>query len=164
MKINKYCLRRKTWVTADTHFNHKGTKMEGPYATKNFIAKWNKKVSKHDIVIHMGDVIFSRRSELLGIMKQLNGRKILVRGNHDEQKPGWYIGKGFDLCVDQMTCNNVLFTHKPQPWWKLWWKGLINIHGHLHRHKGSHHYGGGTSRHKLVPQRDILTLTDILNS
>jgi calcineurin-like phosphoesterase family protein len=50
----------------------------------NLISNWNKKVKKEDTVYILGDVIFSNSvSETKKILTSLNGKKILVYGNHD---------------------------------------------------------------------------------
>lgn len=50
------------------------------------INKWNATVQEKDLVIHLGDFALHKESDQVGeICKQLKGRKILVRGNHDRK-------------------------------------------------------------------------------
>jgi len=49
------------------------------------ISNWNNKVSKDDTVYVLGDAFFYDLDAQRKIMKQLNGRKILINGNHDKQ-------------------------------------------------------------------------------
>lgn len=51
---------------------------------KLFRERWNKVVKKQDTVIDLGDVIFNNAKNLKSYMNELNGKKILVRGNHDK--------------------------------------------------------------------------------
>ena len=90
-----------TFFTSDTHFFHKNVipYCERPYAgveemNAALVDNWNALVNKDDLVWHLGDVGFAGMTKLGPILDQLNGRKILVRGNHDPDKlcqhPSWY--------------------------------------------------------------------------
>lgn len=46
------------------------------------IARWNEVVGKDDLVYHLGDISY-KQTILYDILPRLNGRKILVCGNHD---------------------------------------------------------------------------------
>jgi len=87
-------------------------------------------VALDDVVIHLGDVIIGRQSELQGILEQLPGTKILVRGNHDYEKNSWYIKRGFAFVCDMLVIRDFLFSHEPI---EVLPSGVrINIHGHFH--------------------------------
>jgi calcineurin-like phosphoesterase family protein len=45
------------------------------------VQNWNKTVGKYDRIYHLGDVAIKRDG--LKILDRLNGKKILIRGNHD---------------------------------------------------------------------------------
>ena len=47
------------------------------------IYNWNKAVSPQDIVFHLGDVGSHEFNDLKNIIHKLNGKKILIMGNHD---------------------------------------------------------------------------------
>lgn len=85
----------KFWFTADTHFGHaniiKYTKR--PFKSiehmdRELIRRWNEKVKPEDTVFHLGDFCFKGGKEG-GLNKydfyesQLNGKIILIKGNHD---------------------------------------------------------------------------------
>ena len=81
-----------TFVTSDTHFGH--SKIidfcQRPFSSeeemnKAMVANWNSVVTDKDTVIHIGDVGW--RSTLYWA-KQLNGKKILILGNHDKKMNG----------------------------------------------------------------------------
>ena len=128
----------KKFIISDTHWNHrfmtqplgkKGIKIRS-HGYEEFIkGEWGKVVNNGDVVIHLGDVIFQRPSELTEILKGLKGTKILVRGNHDNKKDTWFYNHGFDFVCDQFTLGNIVFSHIPVriP------EDMINIHGHFHR-------------------------------
>lgn len=77
----------RVWITADTHFGHKFV-----VALRGFddvaehdrmlIENWNSVVAPNDAVYHLGDVSMSLHG--LESVAKLNGRKILVAGNHDQ--------------------------------------------------------------------------------
>jgi calcineurin-like phosphoesterase family protein len=62
------------------------------------IKRHNSKVQENDWVIHGGDfamIAKSQADKLRPILEKLNGRHILVLGNHDEIKPFTYVNIGF---------------------------------------------------------------------
>ncbi len=94
------------FVISDTHFGHKGiveftVNNDDPNSPPlrpwddidehdaALVANWNGVVGPKDTVYHLGDVVINRRC--LKILDQLNGRKILVKGNHDIFKLKDYI-------------------------------------------------------------------------
>lgn len=77
---------RKVWLTSDTHFHHANIIH---YANRPFgdidemdrmlVDNWNGTIRNGDPVYFLGDFCFREQ----GIMTILNGRKIMIRGNHD---------------------------------------------------------------------------------
>ena len=51
----------------------------------NLIRMWNKTVSEDDLVYILGDFSFYDGEKTSNILKFLNGKKILVVGNHDSK-------------------------------------------------------------------------------
>ncbi|MBR6516784.1 MAG: metallophosphoesterase [Bacilli bacterium] len=75
---------------SDCHFGHKNVLIfDGrPWETVQemndaMVEKWNKKVSAKDTVYILGDFIWNTNKDYFNLIKSLNGRKVLVRGNHD---------------------------------------------------------------------------------
>ncbi len=121
------------YVIPDTHLGHENIKKycNRPDKFENLIEKnWQAAVAENDTVIHLGDISFDEKwIERLG---SWNGRKILVRGNHDRQPHDFYMDCGFTAVVEELVIdiNNVvmLFSHRPR-----FGHGYdINIHGHQH--------------------------------
>ena len=50
---------------------------------EELIRRWNNKVSKNDIVFHLGDVGFDHPKKIHEYLEKLNGKIYLVIGNHD---------------------------------------------------------------------------------
>lgn len=79
----------RKYFTSDTHFGHANIirYCNRPYKTASqmdddIIKTWNKTVGKDDWVIHLGDFSFTPDR----YVHSLNGKIILVRGNHDNSK------------------------------------------------------------------------------
>jgi calcineurin-like phosphoesterase family protein len=94
------------------------------------IENWNRVVGPKDIVVHLGDVVFGKRN--LFLLSHLNGRKILVKGNHDHFPIQMYLEHFEDIrAMDVRKKENILFTHLPVHFSEMFWCGR-NAHGHTH--------------------------------
>ena len=110
------------WVISDTHFGHTNIigHCDRPYVSvqemnADMMTKWNARVKKGDTIIHVGDFAFTiDEDEIRTTLEQLNGYKILVRGNHDKSKTKM-ARLGFDIVVDKLAINDVMFVHSPPP-------------------------------------------------
>lgn len=124
----------KTYLITDTHYNHGKIKtycQRPDNFTELIIKNWQNTVTEEDLVIHLGDVIIGKRQDLKMIMDQLPGKKVLVMGNHDEDKsPTWFMSNGFDFACKAMAYRGCWLTHRPSG--ELPAGCTINIHGHLH--------------------------------
>lgn len=84
-----------------------------------------------DTVIHLGDVAIGKLDMVEAQIRALNGKKILVRGNHDRAKSNpWWMDHGFDFSCDGMRYANCWLTHEPDT--SRAGGCDLNIHGHLH--------------------------------
>lgn len=96
------------------------------------VENWNRVVGVNDRVYHLGDVAIKRSG--LKVLEKLNGKKVLIRGNHDIYKLSDYTPYFEDI----RGCNVIdciALTHVPvhPESFQGRWKG--NIHGHLHHNK-----------------------------
>ena len=131
----------KRWITSDTHFGHTNVIA---YCARPFrsveemdaelIKRWNARVSKDDIVYHLGDFCFrAPQDKVADLVSKLNGRIVLVMGNHDSHPNKWYIDCGFinatrfPILVD----NNILLSHEP-PAPELISSKYFYVFGHTH--------------------------------
>lgn len=81
------------FFTSDTHYGHANVIK---YCNRPFrdivemrevlINSWNAAVGPADLVYHLGDFSFHER-EVATVLPRLNGRKILILGNHDKPHP-----------------------------------------------------------------------------
>ena len=85
----------RTFLTADHHIGHTGILSPRMAAPRPFtsiaehdetlVACWNAVVRPDDTVWHLGDFAYRcRHGHALRVFHRLNGRKFLVRGNHDK--------------------------------------------------------------------------------
>jgi len=133
------------FLVSDTHFGHAGvcrfmrndgvTKLR-PWDTAEemdeFMVKaWNERVRPNDKVYHLGDVVINRKA--LGIMRRLNGDKVLIRGNHDIFKDTDYREHFRELRAYHVM-NGMILSHIPIHSESLGRFGT-NIHGHLHANR-----------------------------
>lgn len=131
-----------TFLTSDTHFGHVGvtrfTNDDGsplrPWdniedMNEALIKNWNDTVGPKDLVYHLGDVVMNNRF-LDQVMPRLNGRKKLVRGNHDFAKLDAYFAY-FDDILGVVPLADCILSHIPlHPMCVERFK--VNVHGHLH--------------------------------
>ena len=136
------------FVISDTHFGHKNIlnfEFEGEKLRdfdsldemhETIINRWNNVVTKKDIVYHLGDVASPKNG--LNLLHMLNGRKRLVRGNHDNFKINLY-REYFSEIHGVRQINGLWLTHVPMhPHSVLQPRVKANIHGHLHADKIAH--------------------------
>lgn len=78
------------------------------------VDNWNECVKPEDTIYHLGDVAMGSRSNL-EIVRQLNGHKILIRGNHDRSIAIMkeYFDEVYDSQYLQIRGQWVLLKHKP---------------------------------------------------
>lgn len=139
----------KTWIVADTHLNHSNIILyeNRPFANKDemneeLIKRWNDTVAPEDTVYHLGDVVFGGKDIKEGILKRLNGYKILRLGNHDNRTSITQWKNYFDeVYEDDILLDELCLSHYPLPSdeiKKIMALGLIkgNVHGHVHSQIG----------------------------
>lgn len=93
----------KTYFISDTHFNHYNILKycNRPFETieemnKTIIKNWNSVVRSEDIVWFLGDLALGNREVCREIVGKLNGRKRMVKGNHDNWTDEFYRSIGFE--------------------------------------------------------------------
>jgi calcineurin-like phosphoesterase family protein len=97
--------------------------------SEDMIRWYNELVQPEDRVYILGDVAFNRKA-LDRSVPRLLGRKILIRGNHDNDKLSYY-SQYFDDIRGVCVKKGFVMTHVPvHPDCMERWG--VNIHGHLH--------------------------------
>jgi calcineurin-like phosphoesterase family protein len=140
-----------TLVTSDNHFLHtrlvtldptrrkllyKG--LSGNDIDELMIKEWNAKVNDNDLIVNLGDFAYWGRNSNLcidkcqAIFNRLNGRKILVVGNHeyeDVKKFKW------ESVIEQLVLdvNGIKILCRHYPLYDPLPKGIYGVfHGHIH--------------------------------
>lgn len=100
-------ISKDTWIASDHHFGHKhicqfeplrairATELGFSDHKQMLIEQHNQLVKPDDVVIFLGDFSFNSPS----IASKLNGRKILILGNHDHRGDQAYYSAGFEFVV-----------------------------------------------------------------
>ncbi len=150
-------------ITSDHHFFH--TKIieyaERPFdnaieMNEYMIAKWNSVVSDQDTVYHLGDFSFGGREKITGIINRLNGRIILIKGNHDNRKSdSWWKSVGISDVIDGGVILKDFFLLSHKPMFMNSHMPYCNIHGHIHNNKmeSDQYYNICVEHHDYTPIR-----------
>ena len=92
------------------------------------VSRWNNKVNNGDTVYILGDMSMrGKKEDLISLVATLKGKKILVKGNHEDVSDyreihDSYGGKNYDLVL----CHYPIFS------WKGMNRGTILLFGHTH--------------------------------
>jgi calcineurin-like phosphoesterase family protein len=98
---------------------------------ETMIERHNAKVKEQDTVYFLGDVVINKK--YLELVKRMNGRKILVRGNHDIFKDEDYREVGFQQIHGvRVFVDKFILSHIPLHPDCVSERFRVNVHGHLH--------------------------------
>jgi len=100
------------YFTSDTHFGHAKIipYCKRPWETvaemdEALIAHWNAIVEPGDTVYHLGDVAMKGAEYTRSCVERLNGKRVLVRGNHDPNVAKM-LNRGFHEVYDRV-CSTI---------------------------------------------------------
>ena len=142
--LERVMSQARIFVCSDQHFHHaniysfvdaKGERIRKEFANvqegdRAMVERWNAVVTPQDHVYTLGDVTMGNN---LSLIKELQGHKRLVLGNHDKCDVRQYREAGFQKVYSSRQFDKwCLLTHIPVHPQSLP-RGGINIHGHLHR-------------------------------
>lgn len=133
------------YFTSDTHFCHSNiiNLTNRPFKdvkemNTTLIRNWNSCVADNDEIYILGDLIYKGTAdEANAILERLNGKKYLIRGNHDKFLDDENFNNSiFEWVKDYYVLNYkktkfVLF-HYPILEWDGFFKGDIHLYGHVH--------------------------------
>ena len=114
----------KLFWTSDQHFCHTNIIKfcNRPFKTieemdKTLIDNWNKTVPVDGLVFHLGDFAWGGYNVWKSVREQLNGRIILIKGNHDIRNLTSTSEELFDFVTQQMTIEvegrKIVLNHYP---------------------------------------------------
>lgn len=169
------------YFTSDTHFYHLNVikYCNRPYVgvedmNADLVRKWNSVVHVSDTVYHLGDVsiepkdkktLKTRKQQVLQLLSELRGKKVLVSGNHDEQYLTSY-KKVFDKVYPYLELKptkgvpHLVLFHYPIEGWASRTSGSVHLHGHSHGNckKTKNRYDVGVDCNNYTP----LSLDELL--
>ncbi len=130
-----------TWITSDWHLGeNRFDLMFRPFKTTDehdntIINNHNSLVSPDDIVYVVGDAVYQKSPNSLPLINKMNGKKILIRGNHDgaftdEQLSPYFDkivedGGGIELSINDIDCYLTHYPTTSKP-------DKFNLVGHIH--------------------------------
>jgi calcineurin-like phosphoesterase family protein len=133
----KPCKKQRVFLISDTHFHHDKIieYCNRPFGStgemdEQIIRNWNTVVNPDDLVYFLGDFCMGNG----GILQELLGKKIFIRGNHDKHFPKFmhsyrkltYRGINFILIHDPGDVGRRRGIRQHNGW---------VIHGHLHNNE-----------------------------
>lgn len=134
----------KIFYIADAHVQHKNVLRfdNRPFETieendEAIMKNWNSVVGKDDLVYTLGDMHWGKADEVYEYVKQLNGRKVCIRGNHTlKQFPAKLRNLFEDVCDYKEIIDNgrhVILCHYPIPFYKADYNPkTYMLYGHVH--------------------------------
>lgn len=159
-----------SFFTSDTHFFHRNCIKYCPTTRGQFqdelemnealIIAWNNRVAAGDLVYHLGDFAFTNITKAVEILSRLNGRIVLIAGNHDVKllKSPEFCNRFYNIeksyYETKIDGTFVTMCHYPLVSWNGMSYGSFHLHGHTHgayHHKGRGLDVGVDNREDLAP-------------
>ena len=131
------------YFTSDEHYGHKTIiyYSERPFSSvdemnSELIRRFNSKVSRGDITVHLGDFAFYKSYDrAMEIISQLNGQHIFLRGSHDMWLPREVTrDMGHEIWERHIDKQTVVACHYAMRHWAKSHYGSWQLHGHSHGH------------------------------
>ena len=131
----------KNFYISDTHWSHANILHfdNRPWTTieehdKVLIKNWNSVVSNQDTVYILGDFHWGKEHQWIETLEQLNGNKVLIKGNHDisPQKSKKYFQDIKDYKEIDDNGRRIILCHYPMPYFKNHYYGYYHLYGHVH--------------------------------
>lgn len=132
---------------SDLHFGHRNVIRydKRPFMDRDemdweLIRRWNERVQSEDEVYIIGDFCYRSDKSPEWFLKQLQGRKHLIIGNHDEVLLSNPRAMAYFEKVDVIKSisdgeRRVWLSHFPLAEWSGMHKGYWHIYGHIHARK-----------------------------
>ena len=133
------------YYIADLHIGHNNViKFDNrPFSNieemnNKIIENWNNKVKKDDTVYILGDFIWAKESEWPSYVKQFNGKKVLIQGNHDPKQFSQTTKRLFQEITNfkeiKYDGKRIIMCHYPIPFFKGGFsENTYMLYGHVHQ-------------------------------
>ena len=128
------------YFTSDLHLGHPAIihMRNRPFAdvedmNQKLINNYNSLVKKNDTVYILGDICHRLKVEEANeLISKLNGKKILVSGNHDKKYSRSLFSEICDFKTVSLHGQFFVLMHYPMLSWPKMYRGSIHLHGHIH--------------------------------
>lgn len=128
----------KFFTIADLHLGHEAiiTYCDRPFSSveemnEALVRNWNNTVGKNDVVFVCGDVAL-KKSICKEMIPRLNGRKILIMGNHDQGSTQFYRDCGFAEVSRYPIVIKGFYIFSHAPLQMMHTAPFFNYYGHVH--------------------------------
>lgn len=125
------------YFIADTHFSEENIRLyeNRPFVSvtemnRALVQRWNERVNKEDEVYVLGD--FGADGQEALFLGQLNGKKFLVKGNHDIRTNQYYRDCGFEEVYDYPVIIKGFWILSHEPLYVNTNMPYANLFGHVH--------------------------------
>lgn len=98
---------------------------------EHLIENWNKKVNKRDLTYILGDITRDN-NKFYHLLDRMNGRKVVVGGNHDPHRYSRDLLKHVESICGLVKYKGIFLSHCPVHPMELDYRVYRNIHSHLH--------------------------------
>lgn len=130
----------RVFVIGDTHFGdenilrYESRPFEtGAQMNQALVDRWNAVVGPEDTVFHLGDVSSLSWEEDLALLSRLQGKKLLVMGNHDRHRsPSQWRELGFAEVLPWPILYQGFFLLSHEPLYVNRHMPYANVFGHVH--------------------------------
>lgn len=139
------------YFTSDLHLNHEAAirMCERPFESldemnRTLIANINARVTKNDTLYILGDATHKGSLEEANkLLAKINGKKILIKGNHDRKYDPDLFEEVHDFLEvhlgDKGQNYSISLMHYPMVEWPKSRHGSIHLHGHQHNKPDYNH-------------------------
>ena len=156
------------YFTADMHFGHRTiiSMQNRPFGSveemdRVLLQNYNSVVRKEDTVYILGDICHHMSiEEADSLIKKLNGKKYLIKGNHDKNYDPRLFTDIQDFLKISVDGNHFSLMHYPMLSWPKKGSGGYQLHGHIHarmdyneanRSEGQRRYDVGVDANNFFP-------------
>lgn len=134
----------KVYFISDTHFDHKNIiRLAGrPFQeldemNTTLIDNWNATIPEDGLVFILGDFCWSSDpNRWKKLLLKLNGKKVLIKGNHDDYKVLEKVEDQFITIRERLELRvngtRLMLDHYPMKEWSGSYHGVYSLYGHIH--------------------------------